>query len=121
MMTKETLSRVALLLVVVIALACLAQLNAGARAAKDPSTSQNAEDRDFALAFDKYVHDDSIVGAAYVLVKEGQPREWHTVGMADREVNQAVDQNTIFHWGSITKTLTAVAVMQLRDRLRISL
>jgi CubicO group peptidase (beta-lactamase class C family) len=41
--------------------------------------------------------------------------------MADREVNQPVDQNTIFHWGSITKTLTAVAVMQLRDRHRISL
>jgi len=26
-----------------------------------------------------------------------------------------VNHETIFHWGSITKTLTAIAVMQLRD------
>src|SRR2546430_5887629 len=32
-----------------------------------------------------------------------------------------LDERTIFHWGSITKTLTAVAVMQLRDRKRVSL
>jgi CubicO group peptidase (beta-lactamase class C family) len=42
-------------------------------------------------------------------------------GMADREEGRAVDDETIFHWGSITKTLTAVAVMQLRDRGRIDL
>src|SRR5881396_1114182 len=34
---------------------------------------------------------------------------------------QRVDERTIFHWASITKTLTAVAVMQLRDRGRLSL
>jgi CubicO group peptidase (beta-lactamase class C family) len=32
-----------------------------------------------------------------------------------------VDENTIYHWGSITKTLTAIAIMQLRDRGRLSL
>src|SRR6266542_5839395 len=111
--------RVAMLLIVVIALACPGQLNGGS--AKDHSISRTTEGQEFAVAFDKYVHDDSIVGAAYVLVKDGQAREWHSVGMADREVNQPVDQNTIFHWGSITKTLTAVAVMQLRDSHRISL
>jgi len=117
--TREAPRRVAMLLVVIITLACLGQLNA--RSAKDPSTRPSTEDREFAVAFDKYVQDDSIVGAAFVLVKDGQAREWHFVGMADREANQPVDQNTIFHWGSITKTLTAVAVMQLRDRHSISL
>lgn len=111
--------RVAMLLIEVIALACPGQLNGGS--AKDHSISRTTEGQEFAVAFDKYVHDDSIVGAAYVLVEDGQAREWQSVGMADREVNQPVDQNTIFHWGSITKTLTAVAVMQLRDRHRISL
>src|SRR6266536_2386369 len=109
--TREAPRRVAMLLVVIITLACLGQLNA--RSAKDPSTSPSMGDREFAVAFDKYVQDDSIVGAAFVLVKDGQAREWHFVGMADREANQPVDQNTIFHWGSITKTLTAVALMQL--------
>src|ERR1051326_259606 len=109
---------VARLLLVVIALACPGQFNGGS--AKEHSLRRTTEGA-FAVAFDRYVHDDSIVGAAYVLVKDGQAREWHSVGMADREMNQPVDQNTIFHWGSITKTLTAVAVMQLRDRHRISL
>jgi CubicO group peptidase (beta-lactamase class C family) len=117
--TIKATPRMAKLLVVVITLACSDQLTV--RATKDPSTSPFTGDREFAVAFDKYVHEDSIVGAAYVLVKDGQAREWHLVGMADREVNQPVDQNTIFHWGSITKTLTAVAVMQLRDRHQISL
>jgi CubicO group peptidase (beta-lactamase class C family) len=71
--------------------------------------------------FDKYVHEDSIIGASYVVLQDGRGIAWHAVGMADRDLNQPVDQNTIFHWGSITKTLTAVAVMQLRDRGKISL
>jgi len=105
--------------IVVIALVCPGPLSGGS--ARDHSISRTTEGQEFAVAFDKYVHDDSIVGAAYVLLKDGQAREWHSVGMADREVNQPVDQNTIFHWGSITKTLTAVAVMQLRDQHKISL
>ena len=111
--------RVAMLLVVVIALGCPGQLNAGS--GKVHSIGRDTEGQEFAVAFDKYVHDDAIVGAAYVLMKDGQASEWHSIGMADRQANQPVDQNTIFHWGSITKTLTAVAVMQLRDHGRISL
>ena len=114
-----------MMLVAVIALAWLNQMNGGAvidhsSSAKDHSKERTTDAQEFQVAFDKYVQDDSIVGAAYLLVKEGQAREWHSVGMADREGNQPVDQNTIFHWGSITKTLTAVAVMQLRDQHRIS-
>ncbi|HYW72644.1 MAG TPA: serine hydrolase domain-containing protein [Pyrinomonadaceae bacterium] len=105
----------AMLLVAIMALVCFGELNA--RPAKGESTGG----QEFQAAFDKYVHDDSIVGAAYVLVKDGRESEWHSVGMADREGNQPVDRNTIFHWGSITKTLTAVAVMQLRDQHKISL
>src|SRR6266446_5603218 len=75
----------------------------------------------FRDAFDTYVLDDAIVGAAYVVVDNGRIVEWHSTGMADRDLKQPVDQNTIFHWGSITKTLTAVAVMQLRDRHQLSL
>jgi CubicO group peptidase (beta-lactamase class C family) len=86
------------------------------------ATEQGSIDsKSFRDAFDVYVHDDSIVGAAYVVVDNGQVVEWHSTGMADRDLNQPVDQNTIFHWGSITKTLTAVAVMQLRDRHQLSL
>src|SRR5579862_1999726 len=77
--------------------------------------------QDFKAAFDRYVHDDSVVGGAYVVVDHGRIIEWHGVGMADRDRHDSVDSNTIFHWASITKTLTAVAIMQLRDRHRLAL
>jgi CubicO group peptidase (beta-lactamase class C family) len=46
-------------------------------------------------------------------------REFH--GLADQETGRKVDANTIFHWASITKTFTAIGIMQLRDRGRLSL
>ena len=33
---------------------------------------------------------------------------------------QKVDERTIYHWASITKTLTAIAIMQLRDRGKLN-
>ena len=46
-------------------------------------------------------------------------REFH--GLADEATGRRVDANTIFHWASITKTMTGIAIMQLRDRGRLSL
>ncbi len=46
-------------------------------------------------------------------------REFH--GLADQETGRKVDANTIFHWASITKTLTAIGILQLRDRGRLQL
>jgi CubicO group peptidase (beta-lactamase class C family) len=46
-------------------------------------------------------------------------REFH--GLADEATGRKVDANTIFHWASITKTMTGIAIMQLRDRGRLSL
>lgn len=76
---------------------------------------------DFQASFDGYVREDRVVGAAYVMLERGKISEAHASGMADVERQQPVDSNTIFHWASITKTLTAVAVMQLRDRGKLSL
>ncbi|MGD0222353.1 MAG: serine hydrolase domain-containing protein [Terriglobia bacterium] len=83
--------------------------------------SSPAQEPGFQASFDGYVKADGIVGAAYVMVDQGQISESHNIGMADLEANQPVDSNTIFHWASITKTLTAIAVMQLRDRGKLSL
>ena len=44
-----------------------------------------------------------------------------SIGLADRDSMQKVDERTIYHWASITKTLTAVAIMQLRDRGKLTL
>jgi CubicO group peptidase (beta-lactamase class C family) len=72
--------------------------------------------RSFTAAFDAYARADSIVGAAAVLVQDGRITARHAIGFADRDAGERVTDRTIFHWASITKTLTAVAVMQLRDR-----
>ena len=64
---------------------------------------------------------DGVVGATAALVRDGRIVARHHYGFADRAAGRRVDQRTIFHWASITKTLGAVAVMQLRDRGRLSL
>lgn len=42
-------------------------------------------------------------------------------GFQDRDTKRPVDGDTIYHWASITKTLTGIATMQLRDRGLLSL
>src|SRR5689334_16496153 len=75
----------------------------------------------FVRAFDGNVARDSMVGASILLMDHGRITASHMYGMADRLMNQPVTDRTIFHWGSITKQLTAIAIMQLRDRGRLSL
>jgi len=80
-----------------------------------------AQGQTFHASFDSYVQEDGVVGAAYVVLDKGKVTEAHATGMADLQTRQAVDSNTIFHWASITKTFTAVAIMQLRDHGKFSL
>lgn len=40
----------------------------------------------------------------------------HSFGVADRTSRSPVHENTVFHWGSISKTATATAVMKLAER-----
>lgn len=62
-----------------------------------------------------------VVGAAAALVKNGQVSGSVYYGDADRDKGYKVDENTLFHWASITKTFTAISIMQLRDRGKLKL
>jgi CubicO group peptidase (beta-lactamase class C family) len=75
----------------------------------------------FSEYFDSACQGDGIVGAAYVLMRDGRVVGHHEFGFADREQGLPVTPQTIFHYGSITKTLTAISVMELRNRGRLSL
>jgi len=75
----------------------------------------------FVRLFDAYADSDRVVGASVLVMRDGRTLERHEYGWADRAAGQRVDARTIFHWGSITKTLTAISIMQLRDRGRLSL
>ena len=71
---------------------------------------------EFARRMDAYVKEQGIVGGSAMLVRGGRIVERHHVGFADRAGRKPVTDRTLFHWASVTKTLTAIAVLQLRDR-----
>jgi CubicO group peptidase (beta-lactamase class C family) len=75
----------------------------------------------FTQLFDSSVDHDKIVGASVLIVRDGRVAARHQHGLADRAQGKAVTERTIYHFGSITKTLTAIAIMQLRDRGRLTL
>jgi len=60
--------------------------------------------------------DAGIVGSSLMFVRDGHIAFRAFEGYQDLETKRPVDEETIFHWASITKTLTGVAIMQLRDR-----
>lgn len=86
-----------------------------------PSVTLAAGWDSIAAWFSRRVHDVGIVGASLAFVKDGVLAHEVVVGLQDRDANRPVDRDTIFHWASITKTFTGVAIMQLRDRGLLSL
>ncbi len=71
--------------------------------------------------FEDYVAAAGIVGGAAVAVRNGSVVARLDHGFADLSAGVPAGEGTIYHWGSITKTLTAIAIMQLRDRGLLSL
>jgi CubicO group peptidase (beta-lactamase class C family) len=75
----------------------------------------------FTRLLDERAPADQVVGAAAILMRGGEIVARHHYGLADRERRVPVTERTIFHYASITKVLTAIAIMQLRDRGRLTL
>src|SRR3954454_9529972 len=72
-------------------------------------------------SFDAFAQGDSVVGASTLFVKDGKIAAHHEYGWAEREGKQRVEERPIFHWASISTTLTAISIMQPRDRGKPSL
>src|SRR5216117_1749281 len=108
-------------LVEVLALLACVSPAAAQRVAPSPPPPPPPGWSAFVRSFDAFAVGDSVVGGSVLVLRDGRVLAHHEYGFADRALGQRVDERTIFHWGSITKTLTAVAVMQLRDRRRLSL
>lgn len=62
------------------------------------------------------LQDAGIVGSSLMYVRDGAVVHKAFEGFQDLEAKRRVDEDTIYHWASITKTFTGVATMQLRDR-----
>lgn len=67
------------------------------------------------------VRKSSIAGSSFYVVRDGRTVAADHLGQQDAETHVPVDAYTIYHWASVTKTMTGVAIMQLRDRGLLSL
>jgi len=74
----------------------------------------------FYAKFDSVLTRHGVIGGGFAWVHEGTPRV-HCFGEARNDTHQPVDAETTYNWASITKTMTAIAILQLRDRGKLSL
>jgi len=88
------------------------------------SSAQHAQPSAFAgfhQRFEAEMKVHGIAGGASAIVQVHVPATEFFYGEARRDTHQAVDSGTAYNWASITKTMTAIAILQLRDRGRLSL
>lgn len=72
-------------------------------------------------SFHGLLTEEDVVGGSIAFVRGADLLALTTHGFADRDSGAEVDGQTIYHWASITKTLTSIAILQLRDRGRLDL
>lgn len=70
----------------------------------------------FKTFYQQALRQHGIIGSSFILIHDNQVVAREFYGTANLEKKQAVDEATIYHWASITKTFTGIAIMQLRDR-----
>ena len=102
-------------------LACLLTNYTGGADGDEPPEGFTKAWDEVASLFEKGLQHRRVVGGSLMFIHDGAVLGETYYGLADEETGRSVDANTIFHWGSVTKTLTGIAVMQLRDRGLISL
>ena len=75
----------------------------------------------FHSSFDQELASHHVVGGAFGFVRAGGAQTEIYFGEARREAHQKIDAHTTYNWASITKTMTVIAILQLRDRGLLSL
>jgi CubicO group peptidase (beta-lactamase class C family) len=81
------------------------------------ATPWNAFVADYRAALPQH----AIVGSSVAWIENGAIVAKEHYGFRDKAAKAPVDDNTIFHWASITKTFNAIGILQLRDRGLIKL
>jgi CubicO group peptidase (beta-lactamase class C family) len=74
-----------------------------------------------AEAFHATLDKEGVIGGSMLFVRGDSVLGRVHHGYADLNAQRRPDDRTIYHWASITKTVTSIALMQLRDRGRLSL
>jgi CubicO group peptidase (beta-lactamase class C family) len=85
------------------------------------SITVHAQIESFHARFDGELTQHGVVGGGFAFVHGPQAATQFFNGEASRETQKAIDAETAYNWASITKTFTAIAILQLRDRGLLSL
>lgn len=85
------------------------------------SASAGAQIDELRARFEMVLRQHGIVGGGFVFVHGSAPATQYFFGEARHDTHQRVDADTAYNWASITKTMTAIAILQLRDRGKLSL
>ena len=75
----------------------------------------------FQSRFDAELSGHGVIGGGFALVRGAGPARLGLHGQARLDTHGNVDADTAYNWASITKTFTAIAILQLRDRGRLAL
>lgn len=62
-----------------------------------------------------------LIGVGLAVVQADEPPEFECIGVADPSTKRAIEPSTVFRIASISKTMTAIGIMQLRDEGRLDL
>src|SRR5258705_9418963 len=107
-------------------LLCLCMPTNGRPTTSDPNTPDKPGNfgqayQEFRNNYESEVRRAGFAGSSFYFIQDNQVIAKDFYGLADVEGNRKVDEDTIYHWASITKTFTGIAIMQLRDRGLLSL
>src|SRR3954451_13848256 len=81
----------------------------------------NAQIEAFHAEFDSVLTQHGVVGGGFAFVHGGAPATQDFFGEARNDTHNDVDADNAFNWASITKPMTPIAILQLRDRYKLSL
>ncbi len=70
----------------------------------------------FHRQFDSELARHGVVGGAFALVNGSKTATEFVHGSMNVNSHEPIDRDTSYNWASITKTFTAIAILQLRDR-----
>ena len=89
--------------------------------AQNKSELKNSNFSELSSYFQDLLSTNNVVGGQLWMLKDGKVIFKDQYGKANLEKDKPMDEATLFHWASITKTFTAIGIMQLRDRGLLSL
>ena len=88
----------------------------GAQSSPKPPPSFTRALSEFKTTYESELKQAGIAGSSFYFIHDNQVLAKELYGLAHVELTRPVNEDTIYHWASITKTFTGIAILQLRDR-----